>query len=351
MYRGATGRGAMRQAALALLTALTLMLLAGCGSDYGGMPNHMHDLLVLRGMPATLLVASHIGLYRSTDAGKNWSEVAGGSGQAADGLMLFKLAQSPVDFKRVYVLAIPRPENPGAAKGKPGIYTSDDAGATWKLATAVASFPSHSVFTIATGAASSGQVFALLTGDQGLYASEDAGAHWHALPSLPAGSVAGILGDPAHAGRLLLYSLSSGLFQSDDNGHHWSPTQGIVGGVSALCFAGSDTAYAIGDQGVYVSRDDAHSFALVYKDADITFSVIGASLADATHAFALTSDGGVFTTSDGGATWKQAAPTSRHPINMAVDPASAALAYVSMSNPIGVEQTKDSGAHWQQVLP
>jgi len=338
----------MWHAALALLAALALMLLAGCGSDYGGTPNHMHDLLVLRGMPATLLVASHIGLYRSTDAGKSWSEVAGEKGQAADGLMLFKLAQSPVDFKRVYVLAIPRPDNPGAAKGKPGIYTSDDAGATWKLATAAASFPSPSIFTIATGAASSGQVFALLSGDQGLYTSEDAGAHWQRLPSLPAGNVAGILGDPAHAGRLLLYSLSSGLFQSDDNGHSWSQTQGIAGGVSALCVAGSDAAYAIGDQGVYVSHDDAHSFALVNKDE--TFSSVSASLADAKRAYALTNEA-VYTTRDGGATWKQAAPTDRHPTNLAVDPTNAALAYVSMSNPIGVVQTKDSGAHWQQILP
>jgi photosystem II stability/assembly factor-like uncharacterized protein len=337
----------MWHAALALLAAPALMLLAGCGSDYGGTPNHMHDLLVLRGMPSTLLVASHIGLYRSTDAGKNWSEVAGENGQAADGLMLFKLAQSPVDFKRVYVLAIPRPDNPGAAKGKPGIYTSADAGATWKLATATTTFPA-SIYTIATGAASSGQVFALLSGDQGLYTSGDAGAHWQRLPSLPAGNVAGILGDPAHAGRLLLYSLSSGLFQSDDNGHSWSQTQGIAGGVSALCVAGSDAAYAIGDQGVYVSHDDAHSFALVNKDE--TFSSVSASLADAKLAYALT-NAAVYATRDGGVTWKQAAPIDRHPANLAVDPANAAQAYVSMSNPIGVVQTKDSGAHWQQILP
>lgn len=347
MHRSATRRRAMRHTALALLTALTLLLLAGCGADYGGTPNHMHDLLVLRGMPSTLLVASHIGLYRSTDAGKNWSEVAGENGQAADGLMLFKLAQSPVDFKRVYVLAIPRPDNPGAAKGKPGIYTSDDAGASWKLAAASTTFPSL-IFTITTGATSSGQVFALLSGDLGLYTSEDAGAHWQRLPSPPAGNVAGILGDPAHAGRLLLYSLSSGLFQSDDNGHSWSQTQGIAGGVSALCFAGSDAAYAIGDLGVYVSHDDAHSFALVNKDE--TFSSVSASPADATHAFAL-ANSAVFATRDGGATWKQAAPTDRHPTNLAVDPTNATLAYVSMSNPIGVVQTKDSGAHWQQILP
>jgi photosystem II stability/assembly factor-like uncharacterized protein len=308
----------------------------------------MHDLLVLRDASHTLLVASHIGLYRSTDDGQSWNAVAGLDGQPASGLMLFKLAESPADAKRVYVLAIPRPDNPSAAKDTPGIYTSDDAGASWKLATGVSAFQGHSIFTIATGSASAGQLFALLQGDQGLYGSDDAGASWHSLP-LPAGSVAGIQGDPAHSGRLLLYSLSSGLFQSDDSGQHWQAVPSIPGGVSALCLAGSGAVYAQGDFGVYVSHDDAHSFALAAKDA--TYSALGASLADASHVYALISPSGIYATTDGGVTWKQAAAIPRNPTTLAVDPTDASRAYVSLSTPIGVEQTTDGGAHWKQILP
>jgi photosystem II stability/assembly factor-like uncharacterized protein len=335
---------------MVLFAALAITLLAGCGPDYGGAQNHMHDLLALRGTPQTVLVASHIGLYRSTDAGEHWDEVAGGGGQLMDGLMLYKLAQSPVEAKRVYVLAIPRPDDPSAAKGTPGIYTSDDAGATWKLAASVSSLPAQSVYTIATGPGSAARLFALLDGKGGriLAASDDAGAHWRTLPALPASDASGVLSDPAHAGRLLLYSLSAGLFASDDAGAHWGSVQGIQGGVFSASFAASGTVYALGDMGVYLSHDDGRTFALVNKDAIL--SAVVASPADASHAYALTSSV-VFATGDGGTTWKRAATTDRHPTTLAVDPSDAARAYVSVSAPIGVEQTTDSGGHWRQILP
>src|SRR5215468_925937 len=104
----------------ALALVALLLVLVGCGSSsdsYGGDKNHIHDLLALSGAPKTLLVASHIGLYRTADGGKTWSEVAGGAGQLMDGLMIYKLAQSPVAPRRVYALAGYRPEDKAAAKG------------------------------------------------------------------------------------------------------------------------------------------------------------------------------------------------------------------------------------------
>jgi photosystem II stability/assembly factor-like uncharacterized protein len=334
-----------------LLLVVALGLVAGCGGpDYGGAQNHIHDLLALRGVPRTVLVASHIGLYRTEDGGKSWTEVAGGGGQPMDGLMIYKLAQSPTDPRRVYVLAIPRPDDKAAAKDKPGVYMSGDAGKTWKLATDAATLPSPSIFTIATGAASSGQLYTLIPalGDHGLYTTQDAGAHWQSLANLPGSNVTGLVGDPAHAQHLLLYSPSSGLFASGDGGQSWSAAQGISGGVISAAFAGSSTVYAIGDLGVYVSHDDGASFTLTTRD--FTFSSVIASPDDANHAYATTGTS-VYATSDGGQSWKQAAATSQHPTNLTVDPANVATAYVGFSYPIGVMATSDSGAHWQAVLP
>ncbi|MGH2484980.1 MAG: hypothetical protein ACRDHE_03110, partial [Ktedonobacterales bacterium] len=152
--------------------ALTLaLLLSACGSNangnggaYGGSLNHVHDLLLPLGNPGVVLLATHIGLYRSANSGHTWTEVAGGSGQAMDGLMIFKLSQSPLDPKRVYVLAIPRPDNPSAAKASPGVYMSADAGVSWRLATAASTLPTQTIFTIAAGPTSADQVFAIISG-------------------------------------------------------------------------------------------------------------------------------------------------------------------------------------------
>lgn len=330
--------------------ALVVALLAACGQDYGGSQNHMHDLLIPRGSPQTVLVASHIGLYRSTDGGHSWSEVAGEGGQAMDGLMIYKFAQSPADPKRIYVLAIPRPDDKAAAKDAPGIYTSGDSGTTWPRAAAASAFPSQSIYSMAAGGTSGRQLFALISASGGrvLYASDDVGQHWKELPALPASDAAEILADPAHNGRLLLYSLSSGLYQSDDAGQHWSGVQGIQGGVSSACFAGSDTVYAVADFGLYASHDDGRTFSLANKD--YTFNSVSASPADAQRVYALTGTA-VFASTDGGKTWKQTAATSQHPSTLAIDPASAATVYVSLSYPLGIEVSTDGGAHWQQILP
>ncbi|MFI5272256.1 MAG: WD40/YVTN/BNR-like repeat-containing protein [Ktedonobacterales bacterium] len=343
-----------RGLSLALLAAL-IGLLSACGGDatagsanYGGSLNHLHDLLVVRGAPHTVLLASHIGLYRTSNDGASWTEVAGGSGQAMDGLMLYKLAQSPVDAQRLYVLAIPRPDNPKAARAAPGIYTSADAGRSWALASALTAFPASGVYSIGTGAASPGQVFAVIPslGAAGLYASTDAGSHWHALPTLPTSDPSGVLGDPGHAQHLYLWSVSGGLFTSADDGAHWTPAVGTSGGIFALSIAGR-MIYASGGAGLYVSTDGGDTFHLT--DAADTFSAVVAAPSAPTHAYALTGTT-AFASMDGGATWRPTATTSRHPNVLGVDSASATTAYVGFSYPIGVALTTNSGTNWSALL-
>src|SRR5260221_3705776 len=127
-----------------------------------------------------------------------------------DGLMLFKLAQSTVGPQRVYVLAIKRTDNPAAARATTGIYTSADAGQNWQLATSLVAFPTQTVFTIATGTASAGQVFAIVPslGDHGLYASDDAGGHWRALAPAATATLTGRAGEPRQSAPLLVLSVA-----------------------------------------------------------------------------------------------------------------------------------------------
>src|SRR5690348_91615 len=53
-------------------------------NGFGSATNHVHSLLVF---PDTVLVlATHYGLFRSSNAGKTWSMVAAGPNQLMDGL-------------------------------------------------------------------------------------------------------------------------------------------------------------------------------------------------------------------------------------------------------------------------
>ncbi len=345
--------GARLARALAF-SAVLLGVLAGCGGSsstgpYGGSQNHLHGIVALRGVPNTVLLATHIGLYRSADGGSTWSEVAGGAGQHMDGLMIFKIAQSPVDVKRIYVLAVPRPENPSAAKDQPGVYTSDDAGATWTLAAKASTFPTGTVFSIGAGAASATQVFAIISGlgNKGLYVSDDAGTHWRQEPQLPITSLKGVQGDPMHPQRVLLWSVSSGLYISPDLGATWAPAAGVTGGVFSVSQAGS-TFYVNSDSGVFVSTDDAASFSVANPNAAYSEVVAVAGAPD--HAWAATGTN-VFTSADTGKTWKQVTATSEHPTLLAADPTDARVAYVSSSYPLGVFVSTDGGTTWRQTLP
>ena len=342
------------------LAALTLMLaaaalLSACGGIGGAAAppltsteNHLHDVLALRGEPGAVLMATHFGLYRSSDRGHAWTQVAGGPGQQMDGLMTYKLAQSPVDTKRVYCLALPRSAMLGVTHATAGLYTSTDGGRTWKLAAAISTFPTGGVFSIGVSSASAGRVFAIVSalGAAGLYASDDAGAHWRALPKTLAENITGVLGDPTHPGHVYLWSNISGVFSSADDGRTWSAAAGISGAIYSLSSAG-DMVYAGGDAGLFVSRDAGRHF--VQSHAQETFSAIAASLSTPGTAYAL-NGAEVYVTTDSGKTWRQAAPTSQHPALVAVDPSDAGSAYIGYLSPIGLDATRDAGGAWQTLV-
>lgn len=338
--------------------ALALVLLLGACNQtgqqdtaYGGSQNHVHDLLALQGAAHTVLLATHIGLYRTSDGGHSWTEVAGGNGQPMDGLMIFKLAQSPVDARTVYVLAIPRTGYGAntAPKATPGLYVSQDAGQSWRLAAPASALPTHTMFSIGAGSASASQVYTLIPslGAQGLYATNDGGAHWQAMPPLPDARPTGVMGDPNRPGRVLLWSASTGLYASDNGGVTWQPAGGVQGGIFSVAVAGA-TIYASGDAGMYVSTNDGASFTLANNT--YTFSAVVACPTAPTHAYALAGTA-IYATSDGGHTWAATAATSSHPGNVTVDPSSAGTVYVGFSYPVGVESSGDGGAHWRPILP
>src|SRR5690348_1364464 len=265
---------------LALCSVVLLAVVAGCAPAPGasttpgassGSINHLHDVAPLRGVGAggVALVATHLGLYRTTDHGQTWREVAGGHGQVMDSLMIFKLAQSPVDPRRVYALAALRTSAPPPAL--PGVYVSEDAGQTWRLAASFASLSTSSIYTMSAGAATANTVYAYLPSraSNGLMVSSDAGTRWQATPALPISDISGVADDPGHAGHLFVWSPVSGLYQSGNHGATWNAVSGVEGGVYALSFAG-DQVYVQSDSGLFVSDSTGRSFHLVSSTASFS---------------------------------------------------------------------------------
>lgn len=67
------------------------------------------------------------GLFKSTDGGATWTQLAGGLPTTVDGLGRFGIGISPSNPRRIYVTA--------TAGQKSGLYRSDDAGASWTRTT------------------------------------------------------------------------------------------------------------------------------------------------------------------------------------------------------------------------
>jgi photosystem II stability/assembly factor-like uncharacterized protein len=347
----------------------TIILLAGCGSidptaRYGGTQNAVHDMLGLLNVSHTLLVATHIGLYRSADLGQTFTEVAGGPGQPMDGLSIFKLAQSPIDSQRIYALAVVRSDDPEAAKAQPGIYTSDDAGQTWSLASPLSVLPGQPIFTIGTGSTSAGQVFTFVPsqGTTVLYESDDFGKQWKQLPPLPDSSPQGITGIPGNPHGLYLWSATGGFYSSTDDGQIWTPAAGIQAGIFFATVLG-DWIYACSPSGLYVSHDGGAHFSLVYTKT--IFTSVVASPDYPQHAYGLANPH-VALTDDGGKTWQNTttvgihlpsnsfvprAPTTDYPGNIAIDPGEPNVVYTSFSHPVGVDISLNNGKKWQLVMP
>ncbi|MGH6889788.1 MAG: WD40/YVTN/BNR-like repeat-containing protein [Rhizomicrobium sp.] len=183
-------------------------------------------------------IAHGDGLYKSTDAGKDWSFIG-----LADTRQIGRILVDPHNPDLVYVAALGHAYGPNAERG---VFRSNDGGKHWTRVlfrdvntgaidlafrpgdprTIYAALwqtrrPPWSVYPSSNGPGS------------GLFVSKDGGDHWRAL----AGN-----GLPAHPGRMgiapapsrpdRLYVLAdgppgeAGLYRSDDAGAHWSHVSG-----------------------------------------------------------------------------------------------------------------------------
>ena len=153
------------------------------------------------------------GLFKSTDGGATWTQLAGGLPTTADGLGRLGIGISPSNPRRMYVTA--------TAGAKSGLYRSDDAGATWTRT------------TTDTRIFGRGDDFAAVTVDprdpNTLYSmnvvawkSTDAGVTWTALRGAPGGDDYQRLWINPLVPTTMLLVADQGAVITVNNGETWS---------------------------------------------------------------------------------------------------------------------------------
>lgn len=344
---------------LSILSLLALLFASCGGTDtttgstantakvnvFGTAANHPHSLLVLPNH--VLLLATHYGLFRSADDGQSWKMVAGGAGQAMEGLMTYSMVSSPLDDKRIYVLA--EIVDKTISKGIPGLYSSSDQGQTWQLSIATSTLGQRNIFLAEAGNTATDEVYIYLNalGSRGLQVSQDKGQHFQAPGELPFGSLSSLIAVPGQKHTLLAGS-SDGLARSEDGGQHWDKIAGTGGIYELTASKANGPIYASGDDGVYVSQDGGKSFTRVYAD-----SAINSLSASAQQPLTLYGKTGtaLYRSQDGGKSWDKLPALQGNYFNVVANPTQAGQVYISLSYPVAVYRFDQGSQHWTSLTP
>jgi hypothetical protein len=254
--------------------------------------------------PGTAYAATFDGVRKTTDSGLTWRE-------ADSGIPLFTvtaLALSPGGPATLF-----------AASNGGGLLTSTDGGATWS-AVSSSTFSDKYVSSVVVDPTNPATLYAGTdhpyngNNPERLFKSTNGGSTWTQTSLNAAGSSVDIVAvNPAQNAQVFAASHgTSGLFQSLDGGVTWTTlnTDPACGGVNTILFdASGQTMYLATTTGVCRSTDGARTWALssvanLASVQALCFDPLDASILYA-GAMPLTigGSGGVFASSDGGATW------------------------------------------------
>jgi photosystem II stability/assembly factor-like uncharacterized protein len=379
--------------------------LAGSGlpESAEGVDVQVQNLAIDPQNPGTLYAGGYYGMFKSTNGGADWSPVNSG---------LPPFETGPSMLVNSIVIDPRQPDTIYAAIGNLSIgkvFKTTNGGASWSDASSgLAEGAWVSSLQIDLQIPTT-----LYAGTKaGVYKSTDAGTSWAAINSgLTATFISDVAIDPRDP-RTLYAATSYGLVKTTDGGMNWSPETGLLGGAAPLAidpqhastvFAEGCTAVSICgvikstdggtswnassilqdpyDEGITTLAIDPRNSNIVYatkrsdecfgetlrksvdggvtwsesrfKDIGVLATCVLALLVDpqnSANLYAAFQDGGVFKSTDAGATWNAAnsglSPDS--PFNtvvaLAIDPSNPKTLYaVSFS---GVFKSNDAGMSW-----
>lgn len=249
---------------------------------------HLHGIAFDPASTNSLLVATHYGLYRALPDGS-----AVQVGERRDDFVA--LSSDPSDAKVLYALSHLR------AGGQVGLMRSEDGGVSWTRRADGLGAPAddHQL-------AVSPAVPELLYGVHGtLQVSRDSGRAWESIGPPPEKliALAGSAGNAAH----LYAATQSGLLVSPDRGREWYRATNFRAPASLVHVTPDKTAYTfVLGRGLMRTDPSDNSWKPLYNGFGGHYPIQLAVDADDPERLAtLTHAGGLFTSDDGGESWRR----------------------------------------------
>jgi virginiamycin B lyase len=288
---------------ITLLVAIPALAVSNVWHSIGpeSEPN-VHSLLIDPGSPTTIYAGAVGAIWRTEDAGKNWTHADTPETSLCE---IRGLAVDPGHPSTLYA-------------GCLGTIKSTDGGRTWA--------PMHNgmemgsdlavVWAVAIDPASTSTVYAA-TPTGFVFKAVDGGAHWQQTGPLPnaAREVRALVIDPHSSSTIYAGATAGGVFKSTNGGQSWiSANTGVMTDeVTSLAIdpVSPSTIYAgtIGF-GVFKSTDGAASWTEVFGPRNLNgqaFTVSELAVDPLNHSSILMTigepGGGVFQSTDSGATW------------------------------------------------
>ncbi|HEY0782144.1 MAG TPA: YCF48-related protein, partial [Thermoanaerobaculia bacterium] len=323
---------------LAFVAAAHLAAADGTWTSLGPFGGQVLSLAVDPSRPQNVFaVTAGGGLFQSTDGAASWQPAGGGLPDRHVAVVTF-------DF---------RPPHALYAGGSFGLARSDDSGATWQVlplpagqGVAVLALDPNAPRTLYAGTG-----FAVLK-------SEDGGATWSATGAtrfLTAG-ISALVAD-SRPGFVYAATRGYGVVRSTDGGRSWARVGGLAGDARALVLQPIATVYAgfaagdlpNGAVGLYVSHNGGRSWSRLQNGLG---NLGVTSLAFARDRLCAGTDGGgVFVSTDGGASWQPSHGSEGASVGaLAIDPSLPSTLYAGSGTfqrqDAGVRKSVDTGATW-----
>ncbi|HEX4965183.1 MAG TPA: hypothetical protein VF173_30520 [Thermoanaerobaculia bacterium] len=321
-------------------------------SSVPGFPQ-VGELAVDPAAPNRIYLATGEGVWHSLDGGASWQP---GRRPLPPG--------GPQSVKAL--LALARPTGTVFAGTEGGLFQSADGGDTWKPA----GRGLHAgAVTLLARTARNGVLWDNVKGF-GIYWSVNGGASWRRTAAQPKGAtnVTALAVPPSPAGTVWASSVGNGIYRTTDSGAHWAPA-GLRPNASVLSLAfGGSTLYAglltgnfdvVGRDtgGVYASTDGGATWRS--RNLGLAGLIVDVALdpRDGQVLWATTGDSGLFRSTVGGFDWDfptqpegpvTANPTSRTVFGATFAADGSALYVVSSHR---LWKTVDDGASWHEVGP
>jgi photosystem II stability/assembly factor-like uncharacterized protein len=293
--------------------------------------------------PSTIFRAGVDGVFKSTNGGGTWTKTG-----PLPGVGVRSLAIDPGDPQTLY-----------AGMWGDNVWKTVNGGVSWFRSGSGLLNPY--VFALAVNPRNTQTVYA--ANARYVQKTTDGGLHWKvAGTGLPSDEMLALAIDPIHPNTVYVgtnsYSGGDGVYKSSDGGATWvSASQGELGTlmVSSLAIDPTDphTVYAGtydlggGEGGVFKTSNGGASW--VRLTTLVTVAALAIDPLRSTRVYAATTGSGVFKTTDGGATWRAVNQGLGDPLMnaLAIDPSKTGTIYAGAQD--GVFKTLRGGATWKAV--